>query len=170
MCERGRRLWPVFLGGGNAYSIIAILPVYLDNGTVLNAAKYLADRFVGIPLQQQKRYAISHFIPTTHKLNKGKDNYVADADTSLPTKSLQITDSACRPYPAPVECARKIVAGAERQNGDWRRRSDVKTVDGGQNPADSTVTAACQYPQIRHLTKHVQSIRTYSINNRSRRR
>jgi len=59
-------------------------------------------------------------------------------------------------YPAPVERARQIVAGAERQNGDRRRRVDAEAVDRRQYPADRAVAAARQQPQVRHLTKHLQ--------------
>jgi len=34
-------------------------------------------------------------------------------------------------YPAPVERPREVIAGSQRQNGDWWRRMDAEAVDSG---------------------------------------
>jgi len=46
-------------------SSAVFLPVHLYNGTILNTADYLADWFIGVALQQQKRQAIYHLDANT---------------------------------------------------------------------------------------------------------
>ena len=71
-----------------------------------------------------------------------------------------------RAHPTPAECAREIVAGAERQDGHRRRRRHAERVDHREDPADGTVAAAAQHAQVRHLPVQLQPAR--SVGSRSR--
>ena len=51
----------------------------------------------------------------------------------------------------------KIVSGAERQDGDGRRRRDFERVDDGEEPSGRSVAAAGEHAQVGHFAEELES-------------
>ena len=65
--------------------------------------------------------------------------------------------------PSPAEGPGQIVAGAERQDADGRRRTDGDLVEHRKDPADGAVAAAGQHPQVGHLAEHLQPVVVHCV-------